>query len=360
MKKHFDYAIRSATDWFLWILKRQSRGLSLVKLGGKLLLALIGIPIILSLIVPTENGTLPLTLTLDGSTPLTLFTVALIIAVILIVIGLFLLLIEAKELLRKKVIVIELRGLRNISGEPLKNKIPARIDGRREELLVDIRQGADGRILSPDDALRHLLALPASIAHRESGLDRSDISYVVGGLASVPFSFLMGVLLDDESPYELMDWDRDLRTWRELNELDDKERFIVNGLEKIGDSVEAVLAVSVSYPANSGAISQTFPGIPVINIALPTISHNAHWSRDKQLALISQFLDVIRGLCSTKTRRIHLVLAAPNSIAIRFGSAYDRRNLPELIVYQYEQDQNPQYPWGILMPVAGTLDARIV
>ena len=59
--------------------------------------------------------------------------------------------------------------------------------------------------------------------------------------------------------------------------------------------------------------------------------------------------------------RIHLFLAAPSSVALRFGRLYDKRNLPPLNVYQYkrqEADQNP-YIWSISMPVAGLAEAAI-
>jgi hypothetical protein len=52
-------------------------------------------------------------------------------------------------------------------------------------------------------------------------------------------------------------------------------------------------------------------------------------------------------------KRIHVVMAAPNSVVFNFGRRYDKRNLPELVVYQYERGQQPAYPWGVLMPVAG-------
>ncbi|MBT1516371.1 hypothetical protein KIP88_38625 [Bradyrhizobium sp. SRL28] len=44
----------------------------------------------------------------------------------------------------------------------------------------------------------------------------------------------------------------------------------------------------------------------------------------------------------------------------RFGCLYDKRNLPELIVYQYQREANPPYPWGILMPVSGRLKPEII
>ena len=81
---------------------------------------------------------------------------------------------------------------------------------------------------------------------------------------------------------------------------------------------------------------------------------------DKQLAWAAQFFDVARHFCGTNVRLVHLVLAAPNSVVLRFGRAYDKRNLPQIIVHQYENAQTPPYPWGVLMPVGGVTSSEII
>ncbi|HLP66409.1 MAG TPA: SAVED domain-containing protein, partial [Rhizobium sp.] len=50
---------------------------------------------------------------------------------------------------------------------------------------------------------------------------------------------------------------------------------------------------------------------------------------------------------------IHLILAAQNSVAFNLGRRYDKRNLPGVIVYQYEANSEKKYPWGVRMPVHG-------
>lgn len=59
-------------------------------------------------------------------------------------------------------------------------------------------------------------------------------------------------------------------------------------------------------------------------------------------------------------KRVHLVLAAPNSVIFTFGRRYDKRNLPEIIVYQYQRGEPIAYPWGVSMPVAGLDDAKVM
>lgn len=355
MKRLIFKFIDGAIDW-LW--RRRSKGLTLIRISVPILLVLLGTSWAMNIIVPTSSGSLKFSIDMSQGPPAYLILVCLIGAVTLIVVGIVLLFIEERRLGRKRAVAIELRGLRDTTGDPLKDKIPCNILGRREQILVNVRR-SDGRILDPEDALQQVVHLPISIAHFEEGADRSDIAYVAGGLAPVPFSFLTGVQLDDEGSVTLMDWDRNGDYWRSLDGQDDGGRFVVSGMDQVGQAEEVVLSVSVSYPTNASGITQTFAGQPIISMTLPKLATDGHWSEDKQAALAQEFFDAMRALCGTDVKRVNLVLAAPNSVVIRFGRIYDKRNLPLLTVWQYENGQTPPYPWGVSMPVAGNR-ARIV
>ncbi|MES9828067.1 MAG: SAVED domain-containing protein [Candidatus Thiodiazotropha sp.] len=349
MWRHLNNFIEGAIDW-LW--RKRSKGLTLIRISIPILLVLLGTSWRMKIIVLTASGTFQLSFNTDQGTPAYLIIFGLIIAVILILAGIVLLVIEERRLGKRRAVAIELRGLRDTTGDPLKDKIPRNIVGRKEQILVNIRR-SDGSILNPEEALQQVVHLPTTIAHFETGADRSDITYVAGGLAPVPFSFLLGVLLDDECGVTLMDWDRNRDYWRSLDSQDDGDRFTVTGMEQIGQADEIVVSVSVSYQTNMQAIIQTFAGQPIVSLTLPELSIDGHWSEEKQSALAQKFFDTMRALCGTGVKRVNLVLAAPNSIVIRFGQIYDKRNLPALTVWQYENGQNPTYPWGVSMPVAG-------
>lgn len=356
MKKHIDHFFTSLINFVFF---RPPPGMRLVTLGVMLLILLLA-GFALSIGIPTENGRIDFVFDSSGGMSGIAFSLILLVALTLIGIGVVRLILDMLGEARRRVIAVELRGLRDTSGQPLSDAVPRRLKGRRESLLLDIRQGADGKIRSPTDALAIIQSLPHSLRQSEAGRERSDISFVAAGLASVPFSFLTGILLDDEGAIELMDWDRMSENWRELDEPDDGMRFETTGLDRLGDAQEAVLAVSLSYAVDKQAIAQTFPGMPVVELSLAVPTMTGHWSADKQAAWAAQFLDVARYLCGTKVRIVHLVLAAPNSVVLRFGRAYDKRNLPQLIVYQYENAQAAHYPWGVRMPVAGVAAPEIV
>ena len=348
------------TAFLNYVFFRPNPGVKLIGLGvGLIAILLAGFAVTIG--IPTKDGDFVFSFNSSGGLGAVAFAIILTLGIVLILAGLAWLFWDFLKENRKRVIAVELRGLRDTSGQPLSEAVPKRMKGHRELLLLDIRQGADGAIRSPDDALVVLQSLPHSLRHYERGRNRADISYVAAGLASVPFSFLAGVLLDDESAIELMDWDRNRDKWRELDEADDgNERLIVSGLDSVGTAQEVVVAVSLSYSVNKPAIAQTFPGMPMVELALPTPSATAHWSADRQSAWAAQFFDLARHFCGTNVSMIHLVLAAPNSVVLRFGRSYDKRNLPKLIVYQYETTQTPSYPWGVLMPVSGVATPEIL
>jgi hypothetical protein len=312
--------------------------------------------------IETGKGPLSFTFDTDSGIPAIVTYTITAAAVGLIVFAVIGITREWKVLDRKRVFVIELRGLRDWNGPPLSASVPKRLTGRREDVTVDVRQGIfEGRIANPEAAINKIIALRTIIETRESGLDRNDICYIFGGLAPVPLTFLAGIVLDDESPLTIMDWDRNQKTWRELDEADDGRRFKLEGLERVDNTTPTlVLAISASYRANIDGIKRKFGGLPLVHLELEDVSTSAHWSQVKQEALSQQFLHTIMNLESRGVKEVHLVFAGPSSLVTRFGSHYDKRNLPSLIVYQYEQHADPPFPWGIRMPVAGREQAQIV
>ncbi|MYG42072.1 MAG: SAVED domain-containing protein [Rhodobacteraceae bacterium] len=120
-----------------------------------------------------------------------------------------------------------------------------------------------------------------------------------------------------------------------------------------------VIALDFSYPIKKQDIRSAFNHL-IVRLTLDGMSSDGHWSQVKQNRLAQQFLEEVKQLSAVDVERIHLVMAAPNSTVFTFGRRYDKRNLPEIIVYLFEKGNNPTYPWGDLMPVSGVDQAKIV
>ncbi len=352
-----NYFLRSLTDW---IFRKRSAGLALIKIGAPLFgLVLVGLSV--GVTIPTSQGKFNFSWDSSGGSAALSWGVF-IIAALIVFLGISLIIRDIRRESRKKVVVIEARGLRDFQGQPLANSVPSSLLGRREQVVIDLRNGMDdGTILNPDVAIRRLASLPADIARRCDGLDRSDLSFVLGGLAPVPFLFLLGVIVDDESRTLIMDWDRKQHSWRALTDEDDGNRFTVTGLDAINTGVKRVaLCVSASYDVFDADVQMVETDVPIIKAELVGRNIHSHWSEVKQQQLAQQFLDIVMLLARQGVVEISLFLAAPASLSLRFGTIYDKRNLPRIEVNQYEQRDPKKFPWLIRMPVAGLPDAELV
>jgi hypothetical protein len=345
--RHRDYLIRSVIDYAL---RRRPPGFWLISSGVGLFGLLLG-GLALDVSIPLRGEVLKVAFSTESVGGLTGWG-ALVVALGLVGLGVHSLRRDWRDFDRRRVVAIELRGLRDWKGRPLVQALPSNIPGRREEVAIELRQGVeDGVIGSPKAALERLMALRPRLEQFEAWRDREDVAFVVGGLAPVPFSFLAGVLLDDEAALTLMDWDRDTRCWRELDGADDGGRFVIEGLDSVpDDALDVLVAVSVSYAVDLPAAQDRIGAVPTVALTLPDLNTANHWSEEKQIALRRQFLDVMTRLKGRRIGRIHLVLAAQNSVVLGLGAAYDKRNLPPLTVYQYDSGV---FTWGVDMPVAG-------
>ncbi|QSY96044.1 SAVED domain-containing protein [Rhizobium bangladeshense] len=259
---------------------------------------------------------------------------------------------------RKKVIVVEGRGLREDDGAPLAAAVPSDIVGQRIPVMLDLRQRRDGVIVAPDELLPEVNSARRSVQQFTKQNDRQDVTVVYGGLTPVPMTFLTGVIFDDEGSIVVMDWDRTAEKWRPLDGEDDGQRFRLEGLEEIDGADEVVLAVSASYEVRTENVATSFD-LPVVRLGMADLA-SPHWSQAKQSALSQQVFDTARLLEARGVTLIHLILAAQNSVAFNLGRRYDKRNLPNLVVYQFEAGSERKYPWGVRMPVRGVVSPEIV
>lgn len=259
---------------------------------------------------------------------------------------------ERQESGVNRVVVVEMRGLVDTSDHPLKNAVPSVLVGRRLDCLVDIRTLLIGSVPNISEALKEIDHIRRDVRMARGDAAREHVKVVAGGIMQVPLLFYAGTLLDDEGKVVIMDWDRTTGCWRELNDSDSGCRFSVTGLDDLAPTTEVVLAVSASYRAALDDIGVTFPGLQLIHLTLDSPEPNSLWSEKTQVVLTQQFLQTLASLANQGVKMVHLVLAAPSSLSIRFGMAYDHRNMPNLRCYQRERDHVPPYPWSIQMPTA--------
>lgn len=276
------------------------------------------------------------------------------IAVLFTVGGLIGLALIVRENFQKtsQILLIEGRGLRDDSGDSLRAKVSGSRAGVIIDVLFDVRQARDGKITDPELIVDKAKALRDQIMLNLKQRTNDKYEIIYGGLTSVPTTFLTGMLLDDESAVTVFDWDRELEDWREISKIepDDGIRFLnLEEPSSMKKEEDVVLKIPYSYDINDDDI-KTSLNHSIYSLDVSEKSSDKHWSFEKQKALSLQFFETVKMLNGLGAKRIHLIFAAPNSLVFQFGRAYDIRNLPEVIVYQYERGQETKYPWGINMP----------
>jgi hypothetical protein len=358
MMHHVHHFIRSAVDW---LFRRRQPGLVLIRSAIVLAVALMG-GLAFSISLPFDTGPMNLSYSTDAGPASVVTWILLAVVLILIAAGFGLIFADRKRLARQRVVAVEFRGLHDGSGAALMDAIPDRFDAHRDAEVIDLRQGLiNGVIVSPEVAVSKLMALRDRLDAREAGRDRADLQYVAGGIAPVPLLFLAGLLLDDEAPVTIMDWDRNARIWRELDGQDDGERFVISGLDGVAEDQDAlILAIGYSFPIDLPAAKARVGDLPVVSLTVPTHSTTTHWSEEKQRALAQQFIDVMIALKGRRVRLAHLFIAAPASLSLRLGSHYDQRLFPRAIAHQYDSGEPPAFTWAIRLPTDALHAASVI
>ncbi|WP_417466178.1 SAVED domain-containing protein [Kordiimonas sp.] len=261
---------------------------------------------------------------------------------------------------RQRVVVVDHRGLTFAVNKTVFESVPPEFLGRREEIPIDQTPYVSGnsRVDDPEKSLEEVLHIRRDIDSRVKAVDKKDVTVIYGGLASVPFTFLTGYLIDDDNDVEVLDWDRFKGKWFHIKSKGEEVRdAVISGLKEAETAEEVVVAVSISYKADLPALAKAFPGLPLVHMDSGDYQPNNHWDKTQQQKWAEQFVPLIRALGGAK--KIHLTIAAQNSVVFTLGRTYDRRNCPPLCLYQYERDEDPAYPWAVEMPRKGS-SAQIV
>lgn len=346
-------------QFITWRFRKRSPFLVTFTISGTILIAVLGLG---SLTGALSYNDITLEITQSDSIAFTILNCIVVVFAVIMLLSFAVLVVQffadSAAGSAKRVIVIEGRGLRDDDGISLADSLGDDYPKTRVPYILDLRQRLDGQLVNPEVLLPKIGTARESLNQMRGGDSRGDTQIVYGGLTAVPLTFLTGIEMDDEGAIEVFDWDRAGEQWRPLDDLDDGQRLSEPDLDEFPVCNEALLAVSVSYPINTDDLDTSFD-LPIARMDLDGRSSDSHWSSEKQSEIAAQFLEVAKRLSARGVKHIHLVLAAPNSVAFNFGRRYDKRNLPELTVYQYERGMDIKYPWGVRMPVCSTAIARV-
>lgn len=254
-----------------------------------------------------------------------------------------------KENERKLVIGIQIDAYNNTPRPSMEATVPANVRGKRiPPIMLDKYQellGSDRQKLTK--VATDILNLQHNtIKALSSGHNPDDIEVYVGGLAPVPFLFLLGNALEDERPIHWVEYDRVKKKWAWSHE---GEHIDIWGykLPNALSGSEVVIKAGITYTISDNDIEQVFPSIPVIVWEPANKLLQKVIDEESCIEITNEFKALIVELHALGINKINLLLACSSALTMRLGSVVDPRNMPLIIVYQYEKEDPLIYPWSL-------------
>ncbi len=331
-----------------WAFRKRSLGLRLIRCGAGIVIASLG-----GFFIRLQWGEVIVSLGSDVLMPLSIS--GLVIGVPLILTGGWFVWQDDREERaareRRRVLVVEQRGLQARFATPLRDALPRGLVGQRTEKVIDTSPYfRDGALAEFGAAFQRVRDAQVLLLDGLGDTPPSDLTAIYGGVAPVPLTFLTGTYFDDLSGVVIMDWDRAANAWRGLDGDDDGDGLSEPDLSLVrAGADEVALAISVSYEVDEEAARRILPGCVLLSMRMGRVEVGNHWSETKQRRMAEAFVRIMAKLADRGVRRVHLFLAAPNSVVFRFGRHLDR-NWPTVQVYQREPRDGGRFPWSIGMP----------
>ena len=167
-------------------MRNRPPGLALVKCGV-VMMGLVVSAWAATISVSLDGKELGFRLGGEGDLPMPLLISAIATGLGLMVGGIWWCWWDVRQTSRRRVIVVEVRGLRDRGGSPLADGVPRELKGQRVPVLIDLRQGADGVVLQPRAALEKLAGLSIQLTQLQGGTGRDDDGLRWAGLSAIHF-----------------------------------------------------------------------------------------------------------------------------------------------------------------------------
>lgn len=253
---------------------------------------------------------------------------------------------EAIENNRKVALVVQIDAYSNVIPTPLKSSLPKEIKGKPISIVIEKRDALIGGN-NLQDVADDIINIERALNQHAGGHDLADISICAGGLAPVPFLFLLGNVLEDERPIHWAEWDRKVSRWAWSSDGESVHSWSMLTNAANITSSEVVLKSGITYPISDSDISTAFPNLSVVEWEPSDKAFQRIVDEQGCNEICNEFKSLLLQLKSQSVQRVHFLLACSSALTMRLGSVLDPRNMPEVIVYQYERNSDLIYTWGI-------------
>lgn len=270
----------------------------------------------------------------------------------LIAISLMLILFEAVKDLKKKALIFTHLGITKsinfdiASARPFWDRLHIPDDN---EINIS-RYVVNDSIVSPEEALKKTLHI-IEVLESKTKNKPEDIKLYYGGVVQVPLAFTAGTILDNTMFVDIYDWKRNGEkqgAYRLIKGKKDTSDLVQISEPEVHDlSSELAIEIALSYPINHQNTVDAVGEIPTLKITANSVGRDQFSSLSTQNEVCEKFHDIIDRYSQTNIKKIHVFIAAQNSMVFQLGRQLSRRVHKEVIVWQFEIQNEHQNPWGI-------------
>lgn len=246
---------------------------------------------------------------------------------------------------RKVVLCVQFDAYNEVIPALLTAAVSTEVKGKRMPILIQKRDALVGGH-GIQDVANEVMHIKRSLLQHGSGRDLNDITVCAGGIAPVPFLFMLGNVLEDDRQISWAEWERKRGQWLWSRDGTSVPTWSIPTLDAIQTS-DVVLRSGITYPIAAEDVSKAFPSHDVVVWEPKENLFQVVFDEASCIAICDEFKNLLRLLSSKGVKRVHFLLACSTALTMRLGSVLDPRNMPDVIVYQYEKSSDLVYIWGL-------------
>lgn len=179
------------------------------------------------------------------------------------------------------------------------------------------------------------------------------------GIAPIPFIMLAGAFLKREEINEYFEFDKtNTQKYYKLKKLSFKlfgkkypKLKVKTNISQIDENInEIVLAIEITSPITNLDLAQ-FCEEKIVRVSVDNPSDNTIRFKKQLIEYTELIYDTIEELSNSiqGLKKIHLIYAGQSCLALELGKIIDDNRMPQIVNYQYNNQSENRYPWGIII-----------
>jgi len=173
------------------------------------------------------------------------------------------------------------------------------------------------------------------------------------GLASIPFTMLLGYNISDKYKVVFNEWDNDQKNWICLADGDDYPKIVVgskNSIERNTDAGELIIRVNFTTRVEDEHIENLcLDVLNVIDFGVKNPARGVIKSHSQLVDYQNKFRELLDSINANylNVSKIHVFMSAQPSIVFTLGSKISERVDAEIVIYEHARQNEIRYPWGL-------------